>query len=49
VDPRTNANASGLFHRDVDRLCRWFERFGVQADAARLSADLWRRCLTAQL
>jgi serine/threonine-protein kinase RIO1 len=43
VDPRTNANACALFHRDVDRLCRGSERFGVQADAARLSADLWRR------
>jgi hypothetical protein len=28
---------------------RWFERFGVQADAARLSADVWQRFLTARL
>jgi hypothetical protein len=49
VDPRTNANACGRFRPHVDRLCHWFERFGVQADAARLSADLWQRFLTAQL
>jgi serine/threonine-protein kinase RIO1 len=49
VNPRMNANACGLFHRDVDRLRRWFERFGVQVDAAGLSADLLRRFLTAQL
>ncbi len=49
IDPRTNANARDLLARDVDRLCRHFERFGVRTDPMRVSADLWRRFLFAEL
>ena len=49
VDPRTNANACELLNRDVRNLCRYFIRLGVVADADRLSAELWRRFMRAQL
>jgi RIO kinase 1 len=48
VDPRSNGNARELLARDLDRVCRHFERFGVHTDAAGLSADLWQRFLRAQ-
>ena len=49
VDPRTNASAEALLARDVDRVCRYFARFGVEANAAPLAAELWSRFLHARL
>ena len=36
VDPRTNGQRASLLARDLDRVCRHFERFGVHTDAAGL-------------
>jgi RIO kinase 1 len=49
VDPRFNRHAFDLLRRDVENLCRYFGRFGVPADAARITGNLWRRFLRADL
>ena len=49
VDPRTNMNSRSLLLRDVDNLCRFFARFGIRADAERITSDLWRRFVFAKL
>jgi RIO kinase 1 len=41
VDPVVNPNAFLLLARDVDRLCRYFARFAVRADAGVITADMW--------
>jgi len=43
VDPVTNPNAFPLLVRDVERLCRYFARCGVEAQAVALAEDMWRR------
>ncbi len=42
VSPFENPNAYELFARDVTRVCSYFVRHGVDCDATRLAADLWR-------
>jgi RIO kinase 1 len=42
VDPKSNRHAEAFLARDVRRICEHFERFGVQSQADRLAADLWR-------
>jgi RIO kinase 1 len=49
VDPRFNTNALDLLERDIDRICAYVARFGVVADAWRLSRDLWGRFLRSEL
>ncbi len=41
VDPRKNRFAEDLLRRDVDHVCRFFAKHGVESDAAQLAADLW--------
>lgn len=41
VDPRQNRNAPDLLRRDLENLCRYFARYGLQVDGAWLAADLW--------
>jgi RIO kinase 1 len=43
VDPRINRHAESLFMRDVTRVCQYFRRHGVKADAAGIGAELWSR------
>jgi RIO kinase 1 len=40
--PGQNRNAYRIFERDVRRVCEYFGRQGVDADAATLAAELWR-------
>lgn len=49
VDPRFNPNAFALLERDIEHICRYFGRYGVQADAARLASNLWRRFERSEL
>jgi len=49
VDPRLNPSAFSLLVRDIDNLCRYFARYGVQADPSRLAEELWARFLRAEL
>ncbi len=50
VDPRYNLDdVYGLLARDIERVCRCFARYGVEADAEALAIDLWTRYLTGAL
>ena len=49
VDPRKNRHAQALLERDVERVCEFFGRFGVQQNAHRLAADLWTSWTFADL
>jgi RIO kinase 1 len=49
VDARFNSQAERLLHRDVTNVCRYFNQFGVGADAWGLANDLWRRWRHAEL
>ncbi len=50
VDPRYNlGDVFDLLERDVARVCRYFARYGVEADAKALALDLWTRYLTGAL
>jgi RIO kinase 1 len=46
-DPVHNPDAYALFARDVERLCQYFARFGIEVDARRLARDIWTRYLPA--
>jgi RIO kinase 1 len=44
VDPGHNQQAGfTLFLRDIERICRYFVRSGVLADATTLATDIWTR------
>ena len=45
VDPRYNLQVYPLLLRDVERVCRSFARFGVEAEADRLASAMWDRYL----
>lgn len=47
VDVDANPDARAIFGRDVARLCGYFARYGVRADARALARDLWRRHLAS--
>ena len=43
IDALQHPRAYELFARDVDRLCRYFVRQGVEVDAVGLALELWQR------
>jgi RIO kinase 1 len=43
VDPRLNPAGRQLLWRDVENVCRWAGRSGVQRDADRIARQLWQR------
>lgn len=49
VDPRYNPAVVELLTRDIARVCKYFARFGVEADAFELASDLWLRYLRGEL
>jgi RIO kinase 1 len=49
VDPRENRSAHDLLRRDLENVCRYFERLGVRANAHRIAGQLWARFLRAEL
>ena len=49
VDARSNANARALLERDVENLCRHFDRLGIRTNAAAVAGELWRRFLYARI
>jgi RIO kinase 1 len=49
VDPRINRHAETLLKRDVERVCQYFGRQGIPADASALSEDLWSRYMRGEL
>jgi RIO kinase 1 len=49
VDPRFNVNAFSLLERDINNVCRYFARYGLQRDSLRLANALWRKFMNAEL
>lgn len=49
VDARNNPNTLALLLRDVERICDYFAAYDVEADAAVLANELWRRYMNAEL
>ena len=49
VDPRKNRHAHDLLERDVERICSFFEKFGVRRDARGITHDLWTAWTFADL
>jgi RIO kinase 1 len=48
TNSRTNGQADFILERDVRRVCEYFARYGVQADAAAISRALWDRYVNIQ-
>ncbi len=49
VDAFDNPSARSLLARDIRNVCRYFARYGVDADPSRLADDLWERFLGREL
>ena len=45
----TNPHAFDLLQRDIERLCQYFARYGIQANAPALAARLWQDFMEARL
>ena len=43
ISPDTNRNAFAIFRRDVARICEYFAKQGVAAEAGKLAAELWTK------
>jgi RIO kinase 1 len=41
VNPFENAKSWLIFSRDVERLCEYFARYGIRADARQLAGEMW--------
>jgi len=48
VDPRYNLEVYPLLLRDIERVCRFFARYGVEAEADTLARALWDRYLRGE-
>jgi RIO kinase 1 len=49
VDARSNPQASALLARDIETICRHFDRLGVHTDARAVARGLWTGFLFADL
>jgi RIO kinase 1 len=49
VDALLNRHARELLARDIGNICRHFQRQGLNADAAEIASQLWRRYELRQL
>lgn len=43
VDPRRDPAVYMLFERDLERICRYFARYGIATDPTAIAGDLWAR------
>ena len=43
VDPYHNSDVFSLLARDVERICQYFARYGLQNDAHTLAREIWTR------
>ncbi|RPI27935.1 MAG: hypothetical protein EHM70_17270 [Chloroflexota bacterium] len=48
VDPLYNNKGYQLLLRDIERLCQYFGRYGINANPASLASDLWSRYLRGE-
>jgi len=49
VDPRINENAFDLLVRDIENVCGYFRKYGVDCDGQTLAWDYWDRHLKGRL
>jgi RIO kinase 1 len=49
VDPRMNGESYMLLYRDVENVCRYFAKYGVEANANRIAGRLWERFVRGEL
>ena len=49
IDPRLNRNGRTFLMRDIERLCDWAARCGVNRPAHRIGTRLWRRFTLGEL
>lgn len=49
IDPRLNPAALPLLSRDVENLCTWARKHGVQRDGRAIVNDLWQRFLLGEI
>jgi len=49
VDPRFNPNALALLTRDIENICRFAARYGLDYDGQRIAQHLWRKFRNAEL
>ncbi len=49
IDARFNPNALALLTRDIENICRYVARFGLERDGQRIAQKLWRRFKNAEL
>jgi RIO kinase 1 len=45
VASHVNPSAQTIFRRDVERVCQYFARYGIESDPYNLARDLWRQYL----
>lgn len=43
VDPYVNPEALALLGRDVERICQYFERYGISTNPGQLTREMWQR------
>ncbi len=49
VDPRFNPNAFSLLVRDIQNICNYITRYGLERDGLRIAERLWRKFKNAEL
>jgi RIO kinase 1 len=49
VDPRFNPNALALLTRDIENICRYIARYGLERDGQRIAEQLWHKFKNAEL
>ena len=49
VDPRFNPNARSLLTRDIENICHYMTRYGLQRDGHAIADRLWRRFKNSEL
>ncbi|TMD63741.1 MAG: hypothetical protein E6I91_12360 [Chloroflexi bacterium] len=49
VDPRFNPNAFTLLARDIENICRYVARYGLERDGQRIAERLWHKFKNAEL
>jgi RIO kinase 1 len=49
IDPRRNPAALALLMRDIQHICQWAARAGVNRNAGAITTDLWQRFILGEL
>ncbi|MCH8316040.1 MAG: hypothetical protein IIA64_08715 [Planctomycetes bacterium] len=49
IDPRLNQHGYALLARDIDNVCRWAHKHGVNRPGDRIMSNLWRRFTHGEL